>query len=195
MRLLLLIISFFASFSLFSQETIYYKSVEPGKMEVLLRTEQWQSAKQIVIKGFLTKEDVHYLGSQLRKHHNIKKVDLKKSEFKEIGLGVFSDCIGLEEIILPKSLKTIAKRAFYNCENLKEITIPNKVVSIGTEAFANCEKMESLVIGKKVSWIGSNAFMNCNNVRKIRTKQNKAYKTKYNQLYDENGKRIAGMPV
>lgn len=47
----------------------------------------------------------------------------------------FSDCSNLTEVILPRSLKTIAVAAFENCSSLNTINIPDTVGLIGYAAF------------------------------------------------------------
>ena len=67
----------------------------------------------------------------------------------------------IQNIHLPKNLKTIAEGAFNHCHRLTSITIPDSVTSIGKRAFSGCFKLSSIVIGKSVASIGDSAFFSC----------------------------------
>lgn len=66
---------------------------------------------------------------------NLKSVTVTSGE--SIGDYAFDNCILLENVSLPESLKSIGERAFANCP-LKSIIIPNSVEKIGEYAFDNC---------------------------------------------------------
>ena len=54
---------------------------------------------------------------------------------KMIGKGAFSDCMQLEEVILPESLERIEEFGFYSCTNLRNVEIGDQVTYIGQNAF------------------------------------------------------------
>lgn len=62
------------------------------------------------------------------------------SKCKTIGYQCFANCVSLNYINLPPSLKTIGKSAFTNCYSL-HLNIPNSVTYIGYMAFAANEYM------------------------------------------------------
>lgn len=55
--------------------------------------------------------------------------------------GAFSNCKGLESIIIPYGVRNIGDDAFYYCEDLKKLTIPNSVDYIGDFAFSGCDNL------------------------------------------------------
>ena len=55
--------------------------------------------------------------------------------------GAFSNCKGLESIIIPYGVRNIGDYAFYYCEDLKKLTIPNSVDYIGALAFSGCDNL------------------------------------------------------
>ena len=49
----------------------------------------------------------------------------------------FSDCEGVETIILPDSVTSIGYKAFMDCKSLISVNIPNSVTNIGAYTFNN----------------------------------------------------------
>ena len=64
----------------------------------------------------------------------------------EIGEYAFSNCISLNEIVLPNNTKIIRKNAFENCSNLLKINIPQNVLKIETNILYNCGNIKSIVL-------------------------------------------------
>ena len=79
----------------------------------------------------------------------------------EIGQGAFSDCIALNSVTIPNSVKTIGKEAFKGCSSLASVTIGNSVTSIEPEAFSLCYRLTSIDIPNSVKSIGVDAFYKC----------------------------------
>ena len=61
-----------------------------------------------------------------------------------MGTYVFSQCSGLCDIVLSKSLSDIELGTFYFCLNLTEINIPSSVAYISIDAFTNCYSLEKI---------------------------------------------------
>ena len=61
-----------------------------------------------------------------------------------MGTYVFSQCSGLCDIVLSKSLSDIELGTFYFCLNLTEINIPSSVAYINIDAFTNCYSLEKI---------------------------------------------------
>ena len=102
---------------------------------------------------------------------DIKKIVISEN-VTEIGafdniIGVFCDCINLEEVVLPQNLEKIGEYAFYNCYRLKNIDIPETVTSIGEYAFFGCGYLEEITIPTEVDAIGKDAFGDCIRLSKI----------------------------
>ena len=73
----------------------------------------------------------------------------------------------LSSIILPKSLKCIAKTAFSGCKWLTNLVIPQGVKQIGSCAFSDCKKLESIELPQGLEVIGDHAFRDCTKLRSI----------------------------
>ena len=77
----------------------------------------------------------------------------------ELGYRSFAHCEGLEEVVLPQSLRIVRARAFDACTSLSQVELPKGLKSIGARAFWET-KVDDLVVGPDVSFIGFGAFMN-----------------------------------
>lgn len=75
--------------------------------------------------------------------------------------GAFEDCLYLQSIRLPKSLRHIGKRAFKGCQNLSSIELPRGLKSIGEGAFEDCWHLRELILPKRVQRIEAYTFKNC----------------------------------
>ncbi len=76
---------------------------------------------------------------------------------KNIGQMAFQNS-GIEEVILPDSVKTIEYGVFSGCENLMDVTFGTGVTAIGDAAFAFCTNLRNIVLPSKVKTIGELAF-------------------------------------
>jgi len=86
---------------------------------------------------------------------------------EEISENAFKECVKLEEIILPESLKEIGNESFRGCSKLKKMDIPENTERIGESAFRDCVHLKSLKIGNKKIKIGERAFENCASLEEI----------------------------
>ncbi|GEM_PF-3608782 len=192
MRTLLFCLFFF--FCSYSSAQVKIQNNEPGFLQRQLEQDscffkkiQGQSDWQI--KGYLAKEDIHYIAA-LARQYKLKRIDLSKTQFREIGFGLFENCDSLHCIMLPPTVRTIAKNAFKNCGSLSEIELPKSLTSIGSDAFLDCKSLKKVTINKNLSWIGTNAFSGCPiKWTKIKGKNNDFF-VKDNHLYAKNRNRI-----
>lgn len=80
---------------------------------------------------------------------------IKKLYFAEnskcylIEAGAFHGCLGLREIVLPKSMRIIEGDAFGACPSLKKIIINDEIESIDKNAFFNCKYIKEAVYPKR----------------------------------------------
>jgi len=65
--------------------------------------------------------------------------------------GVFRNCMELESILLPNTLRAIESRAFENCLKLNLVQLPPARVEIAEDAFLNCVCLNSRRIEKAVA--------------------------------------------
>ena len=96
---------------------------------------------------------------------NLKNVTLDNG-MEEVPRGIFyapSGDIGLEEIVIPDSVKWIGYSAFFGCKNLKKVTLSKKLEGIDSEAFQNCKnmKLSERDLPKTLKTIRDNFYSNC----------------------------------
>ncbi len=86
---------------------------------------------------------------------------------REVPSNLFSGCIGLKDVVLPKTISIIGNNAFSGCKALEEIDLPSGIYSIGDYAFSECEKIETIKLGDEVENIGRYAFKDCTSLKSI----------------------------
>ena len=84
-----------------------------------------------------------------------------------IGKSAFRNCVGLESVTIPATVKNIDDYAFRNCIGLVEIEIPSGVESIGNQAFSNCMNLERIALLGAVKSIGDDAFRDCSALTRV----------------------------
>lgn len=78
---------------------------------------------------------------------NIQRITFaKNSKLQYIGDSAFTECRGVNNLILPEGLTTIEKDAFSTMIYIDSITIPKSVTSIGTKAFWNNSLLEAIYL-------------------------------------------------
>lgn len=92
-----------------------------------------------------------------------------------IEFNAFRECINIESIILPESLKFFSPRAFADCKSLKNINIPEGISEIPAGAFAGCISLEKIVLPESVRKISDAAFWGCTSLESIEIKNEKAF--------------------
>lgn len=86
----------------------------------------------------------------------------------EIQEGAFLDCVNLETIIIPSSVRKIGSKAFSGCSKLKKIKFEEGITEIGDDAFFGCTSMEIIELPYSLKSIGANAFSRCENLKKVK---------------------------
>ena len=77
-----------------------------------------------------------------------------------LGDGAFHGCGGITgTLVFPGTLEYISTDAFIDCVGLEEVVLPKGVVSIGDYAFKNCAGIRRLWFTNSVKSIGANAFV------------------------------------
>ena len=79
----------------------------------------------------------------------------------------FYECLSLESITLPSTIKQIGGNAFAICSALTSIDIPEGVTVIPTECFWGCSSLESITLPSTIKQIGEKAFSNCSALTSI----------------------------
>ena len=70
----------------------------------------------------------------------------------------FLNCVTLDSIKLPDSVKSIEGHAFHGCSALSSVTLPTGLISIGEFAFSNCTSLVSIDLPEDLESIGEYAF-------------------------------------
>jgi len=78
----------------------------------------------------------------------------------------FKDCVNLEEVVLPDTLKIIGRVTFSGCDNLKTVVLPAGLETLGSRCFADCKNLEPVFRGKP-SDIAEDAFKGCSKVLRL----------------------------
>ena len=79
---------------------------------------------------------------------------------------------GVQNVVLPDGMTSIANYAFSGCGSLKSIEIPDGITSIGGYAFNFCSNLMSIKIPSSVMSIERYAFAYCNNLESVTFDEN-----------------------
>ena len=109
-------------------------------------------------------EDLAELGEQAFESCERLRQVLLGAGLREIGYMCFYQS-GLEEVVLPGSLRRVGENAFYRCAGLKRVVFAGEgPETIGREAFAR-SGLESFVGPASLRMIGDRAFAGCEGLR------------------------------
>jgi hypothetical protein len=109
-------------------------------------------------------------------------IDFKGRSYNVISIGknAFRNCTNLDNIKLPKSLKSIKDFAFENCINLKFITLNEGLESVGFGAFYNCSSLDIFLNSTKIEWKEKCLY----GVKSMNIHENLVFNTSNISLYD-----------
>ena len=92
--------------------------------------------------------------------------DLSAKVDAGLKIGVFYNCLNLESVELPTSLRTIGIKAFSGCK-LLECLIPSGVVELGDHCFSGCRLLNTVDLPPGLKTIGYCAFSNCKSLENV----------------------------
>ena len=124
-----------------------------------------EGVTEVVIPDFVK----HIVGAGFRNCRHIKSV-IMPAEIASIAPGVFRGCYSLEKVTMPKKLTyagIIPDNLFTDCVMLDEIVIPEGVEIIECSAFKNCRSLKRVVLPAGLDRIFDNAFRNCTSLKEI----------------------------
>ena len=75
-----------------------------------------------------------------------------------IAEAAFANARELTDVVVPNSIKVIARRTFDECVSLRKVVLSDGLKKIGDRAFFNCCKLTDLTIPSSVTEIGTVAF-------------------------------------
>jgi len=70
----------------------------------------------------------------------------------------FKDCINIEKIVLPDSVRSIGRNAFAGCAGLKEIMMPETLDALGAGAFSGCGSLRTAAVSQGISRLERGVF-------------------------------------
>lgn len=96
---------------------------------------------------------------------SLQQIIIPKS-VKSIGKSAFENS-SLQQIIIPDSIKNIGGKAFAGCTSLRQVILSNSATSIGGCSFWCCFSLQQVIIPYSVTSIGNNAFEKCSSLKHI----------------------------
>lgn len=99
--------------------------------------------------------------------YNLKKADLSQTKITKLPASTFVYA-GIEEVLLPATLKEIGAQAFLSTSQLKTIKIPENVKTIGLEAFRE-SGITTVKLPNSVTTIAQRAFYYCPELTEVTT--------------------------
>ena len=98
---------------------------------------------------------------------NLKKADLSQTKLTKLPASTFV-YTGVEEVLLPATLKEIGAQAFLKTSQLKTIEIPENVKTIGLEAFRE-SSVTTMKLPNGVTTMAQRAFYYCPELAEVTT--------------------------
>ncbi len=121
-------------------------------------------------------ESAYYLGNESNPYLALIKVKDSfitsctiNAETRIICNGAFSECRGLEKIVIPEKVVSIGEGAFYNCMGLTELEFAQGgcLTTIGESAFYGCKSLKKVVLPESVKLVGHEAFYGCSSLESV----------------------------
>ena len=103
--------------------------------------------------------NVFYIDNALiRTSENLSGEYAIKEGTTAIAEAAFANARELTDVVVPNSIKVIARRTFDECVSLRKVVLSDGLKEIGDRAFFNCCKLTDLTIPSSVTEIGTVAF-------------------------------------
>lgn len=77
-----------------------------------------------------------------------------------IGQYAFLDCVSLETINFPESLRVLEGECFHNCKSIKEVNLPNSVF-LSWGVFDLCENLKKVTLPNDIEKLSRGLFWGC----------------------------------
>lgn len=138
-----------------SYDIMMMRNQMPNLWEIDLSNANIEANEYEYTKGYCSKKDTISAYSFTGTGTHIRKAVLPNSVVC-IEQNVFNTPY-LQEVVLPKNLKTIGEKTFYGCSALRTINLPESLTSIGASAFQGAGLTE-VTIPANVETIGRKAF-------------------------------------
>ncbi len=90
----------------------------------------------------------------------LERITLSKN-LESIGKNAFVDCVYLQEIYIPDSVKVIDDSAFYCCTRLASVRLPERLDYLGQEAFYACSALKTIDLPENITELPASIFAGC----------------------------------
>lgn len=108
------------------------------------------SNNPVKIEEIIINKDVNIALTAFYEMSSIKKVVISENATGIIGLGAFSDCINLEEVVIASGNVELGNSIFSGCITLSKVMLADDIKKIPNNAFANCVNLVNLDIPTSV---------------------------------------------
>ncbi|MDO5155707.1 MAG: leucine-rich repeat domain-containing protein [Eubacteriales bacterium] len=140
-------------------------------------------------RPFTLPHSVTKIGESCFKNCVNMEVDISNTSIESIPQKIFTGCVNIHTVVLPKTVKYLEAYAFYEndnlneiiflgkhlekigtaafkgCNNLHSIKVPDGIVNIENGTFDGCWNLEKIVLPNSTEIIGDNAFKDCQNIK------------------------------
>jgi hypothetical protein len=151
-----------------------FESITIPETVTFIKNYDFANAKMITVHkdnpAFVTVDGVLFdkeMTTLLRYSGQWRKKYTIPSSVTEIGDYAFRDSFGVDEVVIPGSVKTIGKGAFYHCY-LSKISMTYGLKEIGDLAFAYCQSLDGVFLPNTLQNIGDSAFRSCISLEYVR---------------------------
>lgn len=103
----------------------------------------------------------------------IKKVNLDDAQLETMGVYAFSNCIGLTDAVMSRTLSVIPQHAFEGCTALTSLAFESEAgnwITVDEHAFEGCYSLTSLALPGTIKEVAAFAFAGCTNLYRIEVK-------------------------
>jgi hypothetical protein len=100
---------------------------------------------------------------------HIASIDGRASQLQVVQFHAFESCRNLQNVLFPRSVKTLRESCFSSCVSLYSIEFarPSNLACIYEHAFASCCCLTTLSLPSSVEYINEFAFANCQRLSRI----------------------------
>lgn len=126
---------------------------------------------------------------------NLESIDIPNT-VKLLGTDLFKGCTSLETASLLCEAEELEFSLFEGCSNLKTVNLSNEhLKQINSEVFKNCTNLKILSIPKHVNDISSSAFAGCEKLEAINVdEENDEYTSENGILYTQGKTKLVRFP-
>ncbi len=131
-----------------------------------LETIGYQAFIRSGLESIVMPDTVTKLGDQVFTDcENLISVTLSNS-LVEIPKETFKNCVALEGITIPASVRTLGANAFTN-SGIKTLTVPATLTSFNSSPFKDCKRLEKVVFAEGCALLTGSMFSGCENLKSV----------------------------